>query len=146
MLDHDFKRQHLHEIAVFFPVGGADEIVQIVPAAALAALRLHRRRALLMRQLDHVVVVELLPQAANGFLLGLQRVPKRCQRLVEFFPRAIRHLFFALGSQLRDTVGQARFQLGPFREQLLFPLSQRVPHRFSEAGVPVFRFVGEAGL
>lgn len=37
---------------------------------------------------------------------------KRCQRLVEFFPRAIRHLFFALGSQLRDTVGQARFQLG----------------------------------
>ena len=44
------------------------------------------------------------------------------------------------------TVGQARFQLGPFREQLLFPLSQRVPHRFSEAGVPVFRFVGEAGL
>ena len=120
--------------------------MQIVPAAALAALRLHRRRALLMRQLDHVVVVELLPQAANGFLLGLQRVPKRCQRLVEFFPRAIRHLFFALGSQLRDTVGQARFQLGPFREQLLFPLSQRVPHRFSEAGVPVFRFVGEAGL
>ena len=56
-----------------------------------------------MRQLDHVVVVELLPQAANGFLLGLQRVPKRCQRLVEFFPRTIRHLFFALGSQLRDT-------------------------------------------
>ena len=41
-------------------------------AAALAALRLHRRRALLMRQLDHVVVVELLPQAANGFLLGLE--------------------------------------------------------------------------
>ena len=146
MLDHDFKRQHLHEIAVFFPVGGADEIVQIVPAAALAALRLHRRRALLMRQLDHVVIVKLLPQAADGFLLVLESIPKCCQRFVKFFLCAIRHLFFAFGGQLRDPVGQTRFQFGPFREQPLFLLSQGIPHRFSEAGVPVFRFVGEAGL
>ena len=69
-----------------------------------------------------------------------------CQRFVKFFLCAIRHLLFAFGGQLRDPVGQTRFQFGPFREQPLFLLGQRISYRFCEAGIPVFRFVGKAGL
>lgn len=80
--------------------------MQIVPAAALAALRLYTAHCALMRQLDrNRLSLELLPQTADNFLLVLE-YPEALPAFRQFF-LAIRHLFFTFGGQLRDPVPDA---------------------------------------
>ena len=145
MLDHDLERQYLHEIAVFFPVRRSDEIVEVVPAAALAALRLDGLGPFPMSQLDHLVVAEFLPEASYRFLLRPEGVPELRQRFVQLFAGAVRYLPFPFRGELPGLVLEPGLQLGPLGEQGLFPLEQGVPGLFGKGGLPVVRFVGKPG-